>query len=136
MLNLLYSYNKSGSSASGTTFHNEYHRLDIYGGGIWHFYKTSYIDINMNNNYYFGSYYDNGDYNNYSLEIELGTTFLQDKFSLTLSAVDVLKNRKSITNTTYADYTEFIRHAVLRDYILLKLVYKFNTLGKDPNAMF
>ena len=116
----------------GDTWKNEYRSYQLTAGLKWNFFKTAYFRLRSTNNFYSGSFYRDGDYNNTLLDLLIGAKFFKnDCLGVELMFVDALHDRNSIRNTTATDYMSFSRSSVLENYVLLKLTYNFNTLGSQ-----
>lgn len=58
-------------------------------------------------------------------------SFLRDRsLTLTLTASDILNNRKNVTRTVSANYIQDSQFSTLTRYCMLSLSYRFNTFGK------
>ncbi|WP_417861536.1 outer membrane beta-barrel protein [Winogradskyella sediminis] len=56
--------------------------------------------------------------------------FLDDKASASLKIYDLLNQNNNVKRTSSEDYIQDIESTVLKQYFMLTLSYKFNTLGK------
>lgn len=57
-------------------------------------------------------------------------SFLKEKGSATLKVYDLLNQNNNVRRASNQDYIQDIQSTVLRQYFMLTLSYKFNTLGK------
>lgn len=57
-------------------------------------------------------------------------SFLKDSGSATLKVYDLLNQNNNVRRVSNQDYIQDIQSTVLRQYFMLTLSYKFNTLGK------
>ena len=114
---------------------NTFHSYSAGGFICWKFYKTAYFSTDISRTFYTGSYYDSGDYNITNWNFYIGADFLPGNvLSAELQCIDLLNQRKRDVNTIFANYTQFSRTDLLTNYVMLKLTYHFNTLGKTNSA--
>ena len=126
----IFAYNFDKNSASGYSISNNYTKYMLDLGVKWTYWKTAYFRVHSSNVFYSGSFYDKGDYNYNLLDGVLGADFFPGrKINVELTFTDMLHDRKSINNLTGLDYKEFRTRSVLKNYILLSVKYKFNTMG-------
>ena len=57
-------------------------------------------------------------------------SFLKDSGSATLKVYDLLNQNNNVQRTSNQDYIQDVQSTVLKQYFMLTLSYKFNTLGK------
>ncbi len=57
-------------------------------------------------------------------------SFLDDKASASLKIYDLLNQNNNVKRTSSEDYIQDVQSTVLKQYFMLTLSYKFNTLGK------
>ncbi|MCG2419731.1 outer membrane beta-barrel protein [Aequorivita sp. F47161] len=57
-------------------------------------------------------------------------SFLKDSGSATLKVYDLLNQNSNVRRTSNQDYIQDVQSTVLKQYFMLTLSYKFNTLGK------
>lgn len=129
-----YHYN-TGTNSAMSNWDNTFHSYSAGGFIRWKFYKTAYFSTDISRTFYTGSYYDSGDYNITNWNFYIGADFLPGNvLSAELQCIDLLNQRKRDVNTIFANYTQFSRTDLLTNYVMLKLTYHFNTLGKTNSA--
>ena len=57
-------------------------------------------------------------------------TFLKEKGSVALKVYDLLNQNNNVLRVSNEDYIQDVQSTVLKQYFMLTLSYKFNTLGK------
>lgn len=130
-----YSYHIGKNNAADVFRKNEYNQYGLNASMNYSFLNCAHVGISLNNTFYSGSYFDSGDYDYSILNVSCGADFLKSKaLNVELQALDLLHDLKSVSNITYADYTEFVRRKILQNYVLLKITYKFNTMGKKQDS--
>lgn len=130
-----YSYNRSVNPQreSADAYHTLRYTIDL----DWKFLAGLYLKGSFTNNYYFGMYYDDGDFNTHILDLEIGYKMLaNDALKLSLKCNDVLNTSNGITNTIGTYYNEFARKTIVPRYFMFSATWKFNTLGKSKPQDF
>ena len=62
--------------------------------------------------------------------LDTATTFLKEKGSVALKVYDLLNQNNNVLRVSNEDYIQDVQSTVLKQYFMLTLSYKFNTLGK------
>ena len=126
-----FTYNNDKNSSMSDDWSNKYSSYELNAYIKWKFYKAAYFSVSYSNSFYSGSFYDKGNYNANLLSGGIGAEFFKNKIlKAELIFTDLLHERKSIQNFTSADYMAFSRSKILQNYIMLRLTYNFNTLGR------